>query len=107
MTRSEQKQYFLADNLKAIGVSLLSVAAVTVVLATIMFIFVKEQEENRATEILNNVRIVFRDAEITLDYLNTLPYEKCTIENLSEMRKTLFRSRFVKEIGFYEDGELL
>lgn len=65
MTRSEQKQYFLADNLKAIGVSLLSVAAVTVVLATIMFIFVKEQEENRATEILNNVRIVFRDAEIT------------------------------------------
>ncbi|OJF67868.1 cyclic diguanylate phosphodiesterase [Alteromonas sp. V450] len=107
MTRSEQKQYFLADNLKAIGVSLLSVAAITVVLATIMFIFVKEQEENRATEILNNVRIVFRDAEITLDYLNTLPYEKCTIENLSEMRKTLFRSRFVKEIGFYEDGELL
>ena len=29
------------------------------------------------------------------------------MENLSEMRKTLFRSRFVKEIGFYEDGLLV
>ena len=107
MNKSDQKQYFLADNLKAIGVSLLSVLGVTVLLAIIMFIFVREQEESRAKEILDNVRVVFRDAEITLDYLNALPYESCDVANLSEMRKTLFRSRFVKEIGFYQNDELL
>ena len=88
MNKSDQKQYFLADNLKAIGVSLLSVLGVTVLLAIIMFIFVREQEESRAKEILDNVRVVFRDAEITLDYLNALPYESCDVANLSEMRKT-------------------
>ena len=107
MNKSAQKRYFLADNLKAIGVSLLSVLGVTVLLAIIMFIFVREQEESRAKEILDNVRVVFRDAEITLDYLNALPYESCDVANLSEMRKTLFRSRFVKEIGFYQNDELL
>ena len=107
MNKSDQKQYFLADNLKAIGVSLLSVLGVTVLLAIIMFIFVREQEESRAKEILDNVRVVFRDAEITLDYLNALPYESCDVANLSEMRKTLFRSRFVKEIGFYQNDKLL
>jgi len=107
MNKSDQKRYFLADNLKAIGVSLLSVLGVTVLLAIIMFIFVREQEESRAKEILDNVRVVFRDAEITLDYLNALPYESCDVANLSEMRKTLFRSRFVKEIGFYQNDELL
>ena len=107
MNKSDQKHYFLADNLKAIGVSLLSVLGVTVLLAIIMFIFVREQEESRAKEILDNVRVVFRDAEITLDYLNALPYESCDVANLSEMRKTLFRSRFVKEIGFYQNDELL
>ena len=107
MNKSDQKRYFLADNLKAIGVSLLSVLGVTVLLAIFMFIFVREQEESRAKEILDNVRVVFRDAEITLDYLNALPYESCDVANLSEMRKTLFRSRFVKEIGFYQNDELL
>ncbi|GFD71138.1 hypothetical protein KUL113_05580 [Tenacibaculum sp. KUL113] len=107
MTKSEQKQYFLADNLKAILVSLISVAAVTLLLGAVMFLFVREQEENRASEILNNVRAVFRDAEITLDYLNALPYESCGKDNLAEMRKTLFRSRFVKEIGFYEENALV
>ena len=99
MNKSDQKQYFLADNLKAIGVSLLSVILVSLVLAIVMFVFVREQEESRAKGILDNVRTVFRDAEITLDYLNALPYQSCELENLAEMRKTLFRSRFVKEIG--------
>ena len=48
MTKSEQKQYFLADNLKAILVSLISVVAVTLLLGAVMFLFVREQEENRA-----------------------------------------------------------
>ncbi len=95
MNKSDQKRYFLADNLKAIGVSLLSVALVTLILAIVMFVFIKEQEESRAKEILDNVRLVFRDAEITLDYLNALPYQSCELDNLAEMRKTLFRSRFV------------
>jgi len=107
MNKSDQKQYFLADNLKAIGFSLLSVAGITLMLGIIMFIFVKEQEENRAIEILDSVRTVFRDAEITLDYLNALPFQSCEPENLAEMRKTLFRSRFVKEIGFYENNDLM
>lgn len=107
MTKSEQKQYFLADNLKAILVSLISVVAVTLLLGAVTFLFVREQEENRASEILNNVRAVFRDAEMTLDYLNALPYESCGKDNLAEMRKTLFRSRFVKEIGFYQDDALV
>ena len=106
MNKSDQKRYFLADNLKAIGVSLLSVALVTLILAIVMFVFIKEQEESRAKEILDNVRLVFRDAEITLDYLNALPYQSCELDNLAEMRKTLFRSRFVKEIGFYENNKL-
>ena len=87
--------------------SLLSVVGVTLLLAIIMFVFIREQEESRATEILENVRMVFRDAEITLDYLNALPYQTCEMDNLAEMRKTLFRSRFVKEIGFYQNNELL
>ena len=107
MNKSDQKQYFLADNVKAIGVSLLSVVGVTLLLAIVMFVFIREQEESRATEILDNVRVVFRDAEITLDYLNALPYQTCGMDNLAEMRKTLFRSRFVKEIGFYQNNELL
>lgn len=107
MNKSDQKRYFLADNLKAIGVSLISVALISLFLAIVMFVFIREQEENRAKEILDNVRMVFRDAEITLDYLNALPYQSCELENLAEMRKTLFRSRFVKEIGFYENNELL
>ncbi len=53
------------------------------------------------------MRAVFRDAEMTLDYLNALPYESCGKDNLAEMRKTLFRSRFVKEIGFYQDDALV
>ena len=107
MNKSDQKQYFLADNVKAIGVSLLSVVGVTLLLAIVMFVFIREQEESRATEILDNVRVVFRDAEIALDYLNALPYQTCGMDNLAEMRKTLFRSRFVKEIGFYQNNELL
>ncbi|GFD77139.1 EAL domain-containing protein [Alteromonas sp. KUL106] len=106
MTKNEQQQYFLADNLKAIGVSLISVLAVTLLLGAVMFVFIREQEENRASEILDNVRAIFRDAEITLDYLNGLAYESCEKDNLAEMRKTLFRSRFVKEIGFYETNSL-
>ncbi|WP_394220632.1 EAL domain-containing protein [Alteromonas gracilis] len=107
MNKNDQKQYFFTDNLKAIGFSTLSVVAITLILGITIFTFVKEREESRASEILDSVRMVFRDAEITLDYLNALPYQKCDIDNLIEMRKTLFRSRFVKEIGFYEDGKLL
>ena len=81
MNKSDQKQYFLADNLKAIVVSLLSVVGVTLLLAIVMFVFIREQEESRATEILDNVRVVFRDAEITLDYLNALPYQTCEMDN--------------------------
>ena len=56
MNKSDQKQYFLADNLKAIGVSLLSVVGVTLLLAIVMFMFIREQEESRATEILDGSR---------------------------------------------------
>lgn len=107
MTRNEQKQFFVADNLKAVAVSLLSVSLITLLLGILMFAVIRGQEEARARDILDSVRAIFQDAERTIDYLNMLPYDTCTMENLSEMRKTLFRSRFVKEIGFYEDGLLV
>jgi len=105
MTEAEQQQ-IATDSVKAIGFTIVCVLIISSILATIMFTLVRNQEESRAEEILDNVRLVFRDAEITLDYLNTLPHQTCSEENLNEMRKTLFRSRFVKEIGFYENNKL-
>lgn len=105
MPETEQKHVTI-DSAKAIAFTIVCVLTLSSLLASVMFTLVRNQEETRAQEILNNVRLVFRDAEITLDYLNTLPYENCTDENLAEMRKTLFRSRFVKEIGFYENERL-
>lgn len=106
MTRPNTNNYFLADNAKAVFASLVCVIAVTLLLALITFSFVKTQEEARARQILNNVGMVFRDAELTLDHLNSLAFKVCSDEHLFEMRKTLFRSRFVKEIGFYENDKL-
>lgn len=107
MSNNEHKQFLIADNLKAIAVSFLSVVLVSAVLGLLMFSVIKEHEEDRAKDILSNVNMVFKDAEAALDYLNAHPYYSCSEENLNEMRRTLFRSRFVKEIGFFGDGKLL
>ncbi|MDO6568797.1 EAL domain-containing protein [Alteromonas sp. 1_MG-2023] len=107
MANSDQKQFFLADSLKAIAVSIFSVVTVSTLLGLLMFSVIKEHEEARADDILANVRMVFKDAESALDYLNAHPYYSCSEDNLNEMRRTLFRSRFVKEIGFFGDGKLL
>ena len=107
MSNNEHRQYLLADNLRAIAVSFLTVVLVSVVLGLLMFSVIKEHEEARAEDILSNVRMVFKDAEASLDYLIANSYYSCSEDNLNEMRRTLFRSRFVKEIGFFGDGKLL
>ncbi|ANB26900.1 EAL domain-containing protein [Alteromonas stellipolaris] len=107
MSNSEHKKFLLADNLKAIAVSFLSVVLVSAALGLLMFSVIKEHEKDRAKDILSNVNMVFKDAETALDYLNASPYYSCSEDNLNEMRRTLFRSRFVKEIGFFGDGKLL
>ncbi|MBQ4829751.1 EAL domain-containing protein [Alteromonas sp. MMG017] len=107
MSNNEHKQFLLADNLKAIAVSFLSVVLVSAALGLLMFSVIKGHEKARAEDILSNVNMVFKDAEAALDYLNAHPYYSCSEENLNEMRRTLFRSRFVKEIGFFGDGKLL
>ena len=107
MSNNEHRQYLLADNLRAIAVSFLTVVLVSVVLGLLMFSVIKEHEEARAEDILSNVRMVFKDAEASLDYLIANSYYSCSDDNLNEMRRTLFRSRFVKEIGFFGDGKLL
>ncbi|CAD5279711.1 conserved hypothetical protein [Alteromonas sp. 38] len=107
MTYNQHKEFLLADNLKAIAVSFLSVVVVSAVLGLLMFSVIKEYEDDRAEDILLNVNMVFKDAEAALDNLNAQPYYSCSEENLNEMRRTLFRSRFVKEIGFFGDGKLL
>ena len=107
MSNNEHRQYLLADNLRAIAVSFLTVVFVSVVLGLLMFSVIKEHEEARAEDILSNVRMVFKDAEASLDYLIANSYYSCSEDNLNEMRRTLFRSRFVKEIGFFGDGKLL
>ena len=73
MTRNERKQFFVADNLKAVAVSLLSVSLITLLLGILMFAVIRGQEEARARDILDSVRAIFQDAERTIDYLNTTP----------------------------------
>lgn len=107
MGQEEQRKFILADNINAVVVSLLSVALVSSVLGLLMFSVIKEHEEERAKDILANVHKVFKDAEAALDYLNAQQYTSCSDNNLNEMRRTLFRSRFVKEIGFFSDGQLI
>jgi len=107
MTQNEQKKFLIADNIKAVVVSLIVVIIVSGALGLFIFSVIHEQEESRAEEILSDVRIIFKDAEYALDHLNSLGFQACSDENLSEMRRTLFRSRFVKEIGFFGQKKLL
>ena len=106
MSHKPLNEHITADKAKAVLVSLVSAIIVTLLLFLIMLSFVKEQEERRALEILNNVGVVFQDASATLDRVNELTFTQCSNEHLFAMRKILFRSRFVKEIGFYEDDAL-
>jgi len=106
MPQETTNNYILADKAKATFVALLSVVMVTFLLLLLMFSFVKSQEEKRAVGILDGVGMVFQDAAATLDKVNGLPFLVCDNAHLFEMRKILFRSRFVKEIGFYENDAL-
>ena len=106
MPQESTNNYILADKAKATFVAFLSVVVVTLLLMLIMFSFVRSEEEKRAVGILDSVGVVFQDAAATLDRVNDLPYVVCDDAHLFEMRKVLFRSRFVKEIGFYEKDAL-
>ena len=106
MPQETNNNFILADKAKATLVALLSVVMITFLLMLIMFSFVRSQEEKRAVSILDSVGVVFQDAASTLDRVNDLPFLVCNDAHLFEMRKVLFRSRFVKEIGFYENDAL-
>jgi len=102
MASHSTRQFLFKDNIKALAVSTITVIVVSALLGMLLFSVIRSQEDERATEILAGVHTVFRDAEVTLDYLNALPYDVCNETHLVDMRKALFRSRYVKEIGFYE-----
>ena len=106
MPQETNNNFILADKAKATLVALLSVVMITFLLMLVMFSFVRSQEEKRAVSILDSVGMVFQDAASTLDRVNDLPFLVCNDAHLFEMRKVLFRSRFVKEIGFYENDAL-
>ena len=78
MSHKPLNEHITADKAKAVLVSLVSAIIVTLLLFLIMLSFVKEQEERRALEILNNVGVVFQDASATLDRVNELTFTQCS-----------------------------
>ena len=68
------RQFLFKDNIKALVVSTITVFVVSALLGMLLFSVIRSQEDERAMEILGEVHTVFRDAEVTLDYLNCLNF---------------------------------
>lgn len=61
----------------------------------------------QAESAINYMESVERDAYAALRNLNTQGYQNCAPDTLVAMRKRVFTSKFIKDIGFFNNEELV
>ncbi len=79
----------------------------SVVISRILSYQLWQQTTVEASRMLASANEIKDEIILSLTNLNILPFEQCSDENLLEMRKTLFRSQYIKDVGYFTNGDLV
>lgn len=65
------------------------------------------KQKASATRVLTVIEHALDDTVIALDSLNRDSYSSCTNDTLLRMRRAVFRSQLIKDVGFFQEGLLV
>lgn len=93
-------------NASAIFVALVTALVTAAIWLQLVYTDVRRMQVDQTTALLELVERMAREGETVLASLNALHHTHCDRATLVAMRKVLYFSTFIKDIGFYE-GDML